>query len=100
MLQRIGSQLAISLGLPNTSLPSQGGGCCSAPGSVTVSAVPSSLAPLPLLSSVVAREAPSALLRGVHSGLHSGPAAAASPWAVGVGPVAPAPGAEWRRRFG
>lgn len=28
------------------------------------------------------------------------PAAAASLWAVGVGPVAPAPGAEWRRRFG
>lgn len=28
------------------------------------------------------------------------PAAAASPWAVGVGPAAPAPGAEWRRRFG
>lgn len=55
--------------------------------------------PLPLPASVVAREALSALLCRSIAGLGC-PASAASPWAVGVGPVAPAPGAEWRRRFG
>lgn len=55
--------------------------------------------PLPLPASVVADEALWSPALPVHSGsrVFGG---GSEPVARGVGPVAPAPGAEWRRRFG